>query len=283
MLGLEISDSAVRAVAAVQRKQGWQCLATSEMAKIDGAEFEVGTAIKQCVSEILPILPRKRQSLVVTLSAGHIHAQKVSVPGALDDREVLAYLSAPGVLDCLPESPALFSLDFVRTRLQQSSDHCDLLVFAARRAEIERQFQYFSGLPWAPAVVDCEAIALQRAFAWQCRSELPDIFLHCRSDSVSLHVFDSMSLVFSRQFPVAGSVVSPLDVKRALQVLSVTATLPAEPSIAVSGDYGSKAALGNLLQGLGLQTVFFPDPRHAVAAGAAIRKGINGSERSYVD
>lgn len=284
MLGLEISDSAVRAVAAANRKAGWKYLASSEITRIDGAAgFDVSAAIQECVSEILPVLPRNQRNLVVTLAAGHIHAQQVSVPATLNDRDVLTYLCAPGILDGLPEPPAQYVLDFVRRRSQQPEDHCELLVFAAKRAEIERQFQYFAGLPWAPTVVDCEAIALQRAFILQCASQPPDIFLHCRQDNVSLHVFDSLSLSFSRQFPVAGPVLGSADIKRALQVLSVTVSLPAEAIIAVSGDYGLQTVLDELLKGLGLRTVFFPDPRHAVATGAAIRRSINGTGQSYVD
>jgi Tfp pilus assembly PilM family ATPase len=284
MLGLEISDSMVRAVAAVNRKGSWQCLARSAMAKTAGADFDVGAVLRQCVQETLPVLPRADQKLVVTLPAGTVLVHMLRVPVTLHDNDVHAYLRAPGVLDCLPDSPALYSIDFARLRPPKGCEHCDLLVFAARNSEIAHQFQFFEGQPWAPSVVDSEAFALQRFFAWQySEAEYPDVYLHCRPRSVSIHVFQSLSLVFSRQFAVAGSSLMLADIKRALQMLSVTVNLPAETSIAVSGLYARQEALADLLESSGLRAVFLSDPDLSVAAGAAMRGSFTGCERFYAD
>lgn len=284
MLGLEISDSAVRAVAAVNRRGSWQCLARSELAKTTGADFDIGAALRQCVQETLPVLSRAEQMLVVTLPAGAVLFQTLRVPVTLHDNDVHAYLRAPGVLECLPDSPALYSIDFARVRAPQNSEQCDLLVFAARNSEIAHQFQYFEGLPWAPSVVDSEAFALQRFFAWQySEAEYPDIYLHCRPGSVSVHVFHSSSLVFSRQFAAAGSLLLPTDIRRALQMLSVTVNLPAQASIAVSGGYASNEELADLLSSLGLRAVILSEPDQAVAAGAAMRASFTGCERYCAD
>ena len=282
MLGLEISDSAVRAAAAVDRKGKWQYVASSAMVKTDDAGFDVGAALKKCVTEVLPSLPKSQRQLVVTLPAGGMLTHMLKVPVTLHDNDLRAYLYAPGVLDCLPDSPAHYSIDFVRVSPPQNNGECDLLVFAAHNADIARQFKRFERLPWAPSVIDSEAFALQRFYAWQfSEAEYPDIYMHCRSGSVSLHVFQSLHLVFSRQFAATGSALTPADIKRALQMLSVTVTLPARASIAVTGQCAGQDVLGDLLSSLGLQAFFLSEPEQAVAAGAAMRVAITGCERFY--